>query len=170
MNSTLSGSGNKNENTDNSVVSGYENRCVNVRQGAVFGSNNTVSGSYVFSSGLGNIVTNEAESAFGKYNNHKDNTIFSVGIGGGSENRKNGIEVTNTGSIYINYNQTTDQAKINVFSAAANINEATFIDQEGIERVKINYMSIQDVIDWLSSRINNLYDFVNKLKEDNNLN
>ena len=168
--SIVSGTRNKTEITINSFVSGYKNNCNEVSHGAIFGSNNIVSGSYVFSSGLENRVANEAESAFGKYNNRKDNTIFSVGIGSGDSNRKNGIEVTNTGDIFINYNQTKDQGKINVFASANNINEATFIDQEGKPYTLLTYMSIQDVIDWLSSRINNLYDFVNKLKTDNNLN
>ena len=169
-NSLISGTGNTQNNISNSVVSGKDNIVSDASAIAVFGMDNNASGSYVFSAGTGNIVRNEAEAAFGKYNNHRGESMFSVGIGSGDSNRKNAIEVTNTGDIFINYNQTKDQGKINVFAGASNINEATFIDQEGNPYTLLTYMSIQDVIDWLSSRINNLYDFVNKLKTDNNLN
>lgn len=129
--------------------------------------NNVQDGKYVLISGHGNIVTNEGESALGNYNKRTDRTIFSVGIGTGPDTRNSGIEVRNTGEVYINYTQIPDNdPKQILFASCDNINELTFSDQESSPGVKIKYMSIQDIIDWLASRVNNLYDNIDLVPND----
>ena len=65
--------------------------------------NNIASGDYSHAEGKGTITSNEAEHASGKYNqSNKDKTIFSIGIGESKTNRKNAIEVTQDGDIYVN--------------------------------------------------------------------
>ena len=65
--------------------------------------NNIASGEYSHAEGKGTITSNAAEHASGKYNqSHKDTTLFSVGIGESKADRKNAIEVTQDGGIYVN--------------------------------------------------------------------
>ena len=65
--------------------------------------NNIASGDYSHAEGKGTITSNEAEHASGKYNqSNKDTTIFSIGIGESKADRKNAIEVTQDGGIYVN--------------------------------------------------------------------
>ena len=65
--------------------------------------NNIASGEYSHAEGKGTITNNEAEHASGKYNqSHKDTTLFSIGIGESKSDRKNAIEVTQDGDIYVN--------------------------------------------------------------------
>ena len=65
--------------------------------------NNIASGDYSHAEGKGTITKNAAEHASGKYNqSHKDTTIFSIGIGESKADRKNAIEVTQDGDIYVN--------------------------------------------------------------------
>ena len=65
--------------------------------------NNIASGDYSHAEGKGTITSNAAEHASGKYNqSHKDTTLFSVGIGESKADRKNAIEVTQDGDIYVN--------------------------------------------------------------------
>ncbi len=166
-NSIISGGNNTQNNVSASIISGQNNTINNVNSSAIFGYENAVqNGNYTLISGHGNIVTNEGECAVGNYNKQKDNTVFSVGIGTGLNSRNSGIEVRNSGEVYINYTQTTDPSKQILFASRENINEATFIDQTTPEGVKIKYMSIQDIIDWLASRINNLYDNIDLVPND----
>ena len=65
--------------------------------------NNIASGEYSHAEGKGTITKNAAEHASGKYNqSHKDTTLFSIGIGESKADRKNAIEVTQDGDIYVN--------------------------------------------------------------------
>ena len=65
--------------------------------------NNIASGEYSHAEGKGTITSNAAEHASGKYNqSHKDTTLFSIGIGESKADRKNAIEVTQDGDIYVN--------------------------------------------------------------------
>ena len=65
--------------------------------------NNIASGEYSHAEGKGTITSNAAEHASGKYNqSHKDTTLFSIGIGESKADRKNAIEVTQDGGIYVN--------------------------------------------------------------------
>ena len=65
--------------------------------------NNIASGEYSHAEGKGTITSNAAEHASGKYNqSHKDITLFSIGIGESKADRKNAIEVTQDGDIYVN--------------------------------------------------------------------
>ena len=67
------------------------------------GSETSAAGDYSHAEGKGTITNNEAEHASGKYNqSNKDTTIFSVGIGTSDTDRKNAIEVTQDGDIYVN--------------------------------------------------------------------
>ena len=168
--SIVSGTTNTQNTVSASIISGQNNTITNTNGSAVFGYENSVQGiKYVLISGHGNTVTNEGECAVGNYNKSKQQnnqqndtayTLFSVGIGTGSEpyNRNNGIEVRNTGDVYINYTQTDDDNLKISFASCDNINKLTFKDQTSPDGVKIEYMSIQLIIDWLASRINNLYD------------
>ena len=70
------------------------------------GSGTIASGDYAHAEGLSTITTHEAEHAEGKYNvsNTTDwigNTIHSIGIGTSDEDRKNALEVTTQGAVYI---------------------------------------------------------------------
>lgn len=72
-------------------------------------NNNKAFGDFSHAEGLFNIVNNEAEHACGKYNSSTvGSTIFSIGIGNSDSDRKNAIEVTSNGKVYIsgigNYN------------------------------------------------------------------
>ena len=88
-----------------------------------------------------------------------EHSLFTVGIGTGENTRQNGLEVRSNGAVYINYVQ-NDSIK---WQGIPNINNATIIDQENNEGtpVKITYMSIQDVFDWLAVRIKTLEDKLN---------
>ena len=67
------------------------------------GGETSATGDYSHAEGKGTITNNEAEHASGKYNqSNKDTTIFSVGIGESKDDRKNAIEVTQDGDIYVN--------------------------------------------------------------------
>ena len=68
---------------------------------------NTASGAYSHAEGKGTITTNEAEHAEGQYNKSNTgsttaaNTIHSVGIGTSDTNRKNALEIMQTGDAYM---------------------------------------------------------------------
>ena len=64
--------------------------------------NNIASGEYSHAEGKGTITSNAAEHASGKYNQSNKDTIFSIGIGESKADRKNAIEVTQDGDIYVN--------------------------------------------------------------------
>ena len=67
------------------------------------GGETSAAGDYSHAEGKGTITSNEAEHASGKYNqSHKDTTLFSIGIGESKSDRKNAIEVTRDGDIYVN--------------------------------------------------------------------
>ena len=69
--------------------------------------------------------------------------------------------------MYLNYTQITeDDPKQPNFAACRNINTVTYPDQTRPEGVKIEYMAIQDIIDWLACRINNLYDNIDLVPND----
>lgn len=63
---------------------------------------NIASGEYSHAEGIGTITNNEAEHASGKYNQSNADTRFSVGIGTSDTNRKNAVEVMQSGGVYIN--------------------------------------------------------------------
>ena len=64
------------------------------------GNSTEAKGNRSFTQGEGTVANNIAEVAFGKYNVSNSNTLFSIGIGN-SNVRKNAIEVTKTGDVYI---------------------------------------------------------------------
>ena len=167
-NSIVSGTSNTQNDISASIISGQNNTITKTSSSAIFGYQNDVqNGKYALVSGHGNIITNEGESAVGNYNKRTDSTIFSVGIGTGLNNRNSGIEVRNTGEVYLNYTQIDeDDPKQILFASCDNINELTFSDQESSPGVKIKYMAIQDIIDWLASRVNNLYDNIDLVPND----
>lgn len=81
----------------------FGNHFVGSYHGEVFNDfeNNSAYADYSSVHGHHNIVQNEAETAFGKYNNSvKDKTIFSVGYGSESS-RSNVFELQNTGVAYV---------------------------------------------------------------------
>ena len=179
--SIVSGTTNTQNTVSSSVISGQNNTITSTNGSAVFGYENSVQDiKYVLISGHGNIVTNEGECAVGNYNNSKQQnnqqddtacTLFSVGIGTGpdSNNRNNGIEVRNTGEVYINYTQIDDNNQNqSLFASCANINKLTFKDQTTSPGVKIEYMSIQHIIDWLACRVNNLYENISIILDSAN--
>ena len=169
-NSIVSGATNTQNTVSNSIISGQNNTIIETNSSAVFGYENAVqNGKYVLISGHGNIVKNQGESAIGNYNKRTDDTIFSVGIGTGpdSNSRNSGIEVRNNGDVYVNYTQIDDNDQLKtLFASCANINKLTFSDQTTSQGVKIEYMSIQHIVDWLASRINNLYDNIDLVPND----
>lgn len=61
-------------------------------------------GSNSLTQGTGTIANNPNEVALGKYNKPEENTIFSVGIGTDSQNRKNAFEIRENGDIYFGDN------------------------------------------------------------------
>ena len=174
--SIVSGTTNTQNTVSASVISGQNNTITSTNGSAVFGYENSVQeGKYVLISGHGNIVTNEGECAVGNYNKQQKTdeayTLFSVGIGTGpdSNNRNNGIEVRNTGEVYINYTQIDDNNQNqSLFASCANINKLTFKDQTTSPGVKIEYMSIQHIIDWLACRVNNLYENISIILDSAN--
>ena len=179
--SIVSGTTNTQNTVSSSVISGQNNTITSTNGSAVFGYENSVQDiKYVLISGHGNIVTNEGECAVGNYNSSKQQnnqqddtacTLFSVGIGTGpdSNNRNNGIEVRNTGEVYINYTQIDDNNQNqSLFASCANINKLTFKDQTTSHGVKIEYMSIQHIIDWLACRVNNLYENISIILDSAN--
>ena len=65
------------------------------------GDYTTASGFSSHAEGHCTIANNEAEHAEGKFNKSNTNTISSIGIGTGYDDRKNAFEVTNDGNIYM---------------------------------------------------------------------
>ena len=66
------------------------------------GSETYAEGHYSHTEGLGTKTTNEAEHASGKYNKSTSgSTLFSVGNGASDADRKNAIEITSDGNVYI---------------------------------------------------------------------
>lgn len=66
------------------------------------GNNNLANGNDSHAEGDHTQTINQAEHAEGKYNqSHEEKTIHSIGIGTGSNNRKNAFEVMQDGSIYV---------------------------------------------------------------------
>lgn len=85
------------------------------------GNNCTASGKYI------DVCYNE-QSAFGKYNNNKDNDLFEIGCGTSSDDRDNAVEVKTNGDTVINKNlwiyPDGDSAKaLNVKRSAYSVNE-----------------------------------------------
>ena len=81
----------------------FGNHFIGSYHGEVFNDfeHNSAYADYSSVHGHHNVVQNESEAAFGKYNNStKDKTIFSVGYGNES-NRSNVFELQNTGVAYI---------------------------------------------------------------------
>lgn len=75
-----------NSNGDYSFCTGYRNQA---------------NGRYGFAANYYTVITNEAESAFGKYNKLNNNQIFSIGIGTSDSNRENALEVFTSGEVNI---------------------------------------------------------------------
>lgn len=67
----------------------------------VEGRGNVSNGDCGHAEGRGTVVNNFAEHAEGKYNVSNPNTISSVGIGYDYDDRRNAIEVTNNGEVFI---------------------------------------------------------------------
>lgn len=65
------------------------------------GNGNIASGAYSHAEGRGTQALNTVEHAEGRWNKSNTNTISSIGIGTDDENRKNAIEVTNSGDVYV---------------------------------------------------------------------
>ena len=61
------------------------------------GLNTTASGSASHAGGIGTKALHDNEVAYGKYNESKDDTIFSVGDGTADDARHNAFEITTTG-------------------------------------------------------------------------
>ena len=81
----------------------FGNHFIGSYHGEVFNDfeHNSAYADYSSVHGHHNVVQNESEAAFGKYNNStKDKTIFSIGYGDES-NRSNVFELQNTGVAYI---------------------------------------------------------------------
>ena len=51
--------------------------------------------------GNNNAVTNDSETAFGSWNYSQMHSKFTVGVGTGSDDRKNAFEITSNGNVYI---------------------------------------------------------------------
>jgi hypothetical protein len=62
---------------------------------------NQASGRYSHAEGYHTITNNLGEHAGGCYNISNLNTLYSIGIGSGENDRKNAFEVTNNGDVYI---------------------------------------------------------------------
>ena len=112
-NTTTFGTGNINL-ADNSIVSGINN--INEGNNSVIhGNKNKNYGKRAFVVGNENITHNENEAAFGKYNNSESDTQFSIGIGTSDTDRKNAVEVTQDGRMFVKgvggYNGTSLEAK-----------------------------------------------------------
>lgn len=92
------------ENTDNGRICHAEgNACIAQGYNShAEGKKTFASGGVSHTEGLETIATNEAEHAQGRFNvSHSGETIHSIGIGSNDNNRKNAIEVTNTGDVYV---------------------------------------------------------------------
>ena len=85
------------------IFNDFENNIASGDYSHAEGSETSAAGDYSHAEGKGTITKNAAEHASGKYNqSHKDTTIFSIGIGESKADRKNAIEVTQDGDIYVN--------------------------------------------------------------------
>ena len=102
--------------------------------------NNIASGEYSHAEGKGTITNNEAEHASGKYNqSHKDTTIFSIGIGQSKADRKNAIEVTQDGDIYVNSIGGYDGKNLsNSKDIATYLPNMVYITYEGLKTLRDN--------------------------------
>ena len=61
------------------------------------GWHTTASGSSSHASGYGTVASHDNEASYGKYNESKDNTLFSIGDGTADDARHNAFEITTTG-------------------------------------------------------------------------
>ena len=85
------------------IFNDFENNIASGDYSHAEGSETSAAGDYSHAEGKGTITSNAAEHASGKYNqSHKDTTLFSIGIGESKADRKNAIEVTQDGDIYVN--------------------------------------------------------------------
>lgn len=97
---SISGGWASNAGGDSSVAIGlYANS--NGNYSFCTGFRNQANGNYGFAANYYTVTTNEAESAFGKYNRLNNNQIFSIGIGTSESNRENAFEVFTTGEVNI---------------------------------------------------------------------
>lgn len=86
--------------SDDCHVEGRENIAL-APHSHVEGRGNISTGDCGHAEGRGTVVNNFAEHAEGKYNVSNPNTISSVGIGYDYDDRRNAIEVTNNGDVFI---------------------------------------------------------------------
>jgi hypothetical protein len=84
-----------------SHAEGYESVASGARSHAG-GNRGKAIGDYSFAHGNYTEAKNEAETAFGKYNQSNSDTIFSVGNGTSTKNRKNAFEIKSDNTAYVN--------------------------------------------------------------------
>ena len=72
-----------------------------VNSAVLLDSGSEALGNYASAIGNNVIAAHEAEFACGKYNVSDSNTLFSIGNGTSDTDRKNALEITNDGSVYI---------------------------------------------------------------------
>lgn len=85
---------------DNSVALGFYANS-NEKYSFSTGYQTQANGRYGFVANYYTVITNEAESAFGKYNRLNNNQIFSIGIGTSESSRENAFEVYSSGEVNI---------------------------------------------------------------------
>ena len=80
------------------------------------GSNVTASGQYSYAGGIGVVATGSYQTAVGSYNKIETgsfvNSLFAVGIGTGSLDRRNGLTITQSGSMILQPLNTIDPTSL----------------------------------------------------------
>lgn len=86
------------------------------------GRNTTASGMCSHAGGTGTKALHENEVAYGKYNESKDDTVFSVGDGTADDARHNAFEITKTGGKLHDKEISTTPIKSTIISGTTNEN------------------------------------------------
>lgn len=124
---------------------------------------NEASGDFSSAFGIGTVSQNPAEAAFGRFNiSTKNETIFSVGIGGTPEDRDNALEIKQNGSLYLKDNTETNVNVQNELKSSSKVNY--ILNGSNFKSInksygKYNYIGL----------IRYIGDYILELNENNNL-
>ena len=128
-------------------------------------------GDHSHAEGLGTKTMNEGEHACGKYNKTKQGQLFSIGFGGNDNTRKNAVEVTEDGTVYVKgIGDFTGENSEDSVSLAEAINQlardtavdialnSTFDDLQGVEE-ELQDIGGVEIISRITSIMRNLSAF-----------
>lgn len=122
------------------------------------GNYTTASESYTHAEGDNTIASNAYEHAQGTYNLSNSGTVFSHGIGGGSNSRKNAIEIMSNGNCFIygvgGYNGTNPTADCSIQTVLNNVVKLDdYQDDEEVIAAALNDLNSRLAVPKITSTI-----------------